>query len=1352
MSTLLAIGVANALCAAVLAIPALLASRYARRPALAHALWLLVLIKLITPPIVRPALPWLPAEGAPAPAPREQARPALTHTGGDLSLASLLDEPDRSAQTHFSAPTKIEDLAKAAGPAAPALPAPAAPDRIEPVSAGPDSHPASTPDASTTDSHTVAEAAEAADDRPAGAGGPPGLVFFLGCVWLLGAAACLAHTLFYAIRFQRLLRHARPAPEYLQAQARELARRMGLSRCPGVWLLPGSLPPLVWSLGRARILFPLGLLERLDREERASLLAHELGHVVRLDHWVRWLELVVLSLYWWYPLAWWARRQMQDREEECCDAHAAAAIDARTYATAILTAVDFLAELRPALPAVVSPLAGVASLRQRLTLIMVGGTPRRLSAPTRLAVLALSAAVLPLLPILTPALPELASSAAESDVKKKPAAEPEKPVEDGREPTDFERSAIDLVGGPDEVYSVALSPDGRYAAAGSGHVSRPGEVELYDVRSRKLLWKMHEARGVMSVHFAPDSKHLAWSGWDGIARVADVTTRKQAYVLPYAGNNRLALSGDGRWLATAGENRSLRLFHAADGKLVHLFRGELPHFYCVGFSHDSRYLAAGGTRFQGAATHFALLFDVRTHRQVAKLDGHTNSVINVAFAPRDEVIATSSADNTVRIWDAKTYKLLHTLTGHNDRVKGLAFSSDGKTLATGSGDRTIRLWNYRTGEQLAELEGHPAAVGEIAFSPDGNLLVSGGAQHSLKLWDIKARKELATLRENPEPAEGSNPLVMAVSPDGKTVATGRENGEVALLDAVSGDVLRTIKASDDAITTLVYSRDGTRLASSGPDTLIKLWDPVSGKEVLTLRGHDSWVYALAFSSDGKTLASGDYNKTIRLWRLAGGPPVKLTGHKASVRTLAFSPDGTLLASGSSDKMVRLWDLKTSTCKEVIKGHEGIVRVVAFAPDGRTLATAGEDGFLYLLDPATAKERFKVKAHATEVLSMAYSPAGGLLVTGAGAAGGQLRFWDPATGKMRSERYAHGEGVQGIAFGRGGRQLFSLGVGRSLKRWQAVVSPLRYFEGHTGPVNSLAVAPDGKRVLSCGSWPQGDSTLRLWDLDTGKAVRTFAGNGTARLQCAAFSPDGKFAFAGGSDGRIWQWDADNGKLLHQITGHKDAVAGLSFSPDGMKMISASHDKTLRLWSVADGETERIFTGHTDWARRAVFLPDGKRLLSGGRDRMLRLWDVESGKLLKSIPHEGAWVESIALTRDGKRCLSGGGDLMYLWDLEKGKVLRAFAGHAFGVTCVALTRDDRQALSCSYDGSIRLWDIESGSEVQRFGPHNNWVWSVALTPDGKRFVTAGGGNQENGAYVPGTDFALRLWEMPRRSAGR
>jgi WD40 repeat protein/beta-lactamase regulating signal transducer with metallopeptidase domain len=1343
MSTLLAIGLANAACAAVLAIPALLASRYGRRPALAHALWLLVLVKLITPPLVRPSLPWLPVEQEPAAmAPREQPSRA----------------PAAVAEAQPAEPLPAVVLGLAAGELAlrdrqevapkdvsPPPPAPSQPARERPAqAAGAALPPLAEASAPAVEREAVAPVADAAES-PVGA---HDLVFFLTAVWLLGGAACLARTLFYTARFQHLLRHARVAPEHLQQQARDLARRMGLGRCPEVWLLPGALPPLVWSAGRARILFPAGLLERLDRDERASLIAHELGHVVRLDHWVRWLELVVLALYWWYPLAWYARRQMQEREEECCDAHAAAACDARTYAGAILTTLDFLAELRPALPAVVSPLAGVASIRQRLTLIMTGGTPRRLSGPARLGVLALFVGVLPL-PVLTPALAE--KKARSTEAEKPAAAPPAAPADEAPEPTEYDGSGINLVGASDEVFSVDVSPDGRFLAAGSGNVSRPGEVEIYDVRSRKLVAKAPEMRGVASVRFAPDSKRLSWSGWDGIARLADLTLRKPAFSVRLQGNHRVALSRDGKWLAAAGENRGLRLLRASDGKLTHLFRAELPHFYCIEFSHDSRFLAAGGSRYQGrTASHFALVFDVLEHKQVAKLEGHTGSILNVAFGPRDEVLATSGADNVVRLWDAKSWKLRAQLNGHTGAVKGLAFSPDGKTLATGSVDKTIRLWNVITGEALGQLEGHPGAVREIAFSGDGKLLVSGGAQHSLRLWDVEGMKELATLREAPDPAEdgGNAPLVMALAPSGKWLATGGENGEVVLRDPATGEVVRKVKCSDDAVTTLAFSPDGKTLAASGPDGLVKLLDPATGKELKSLKGEDpSWIYSLAFAPDGKAIAAGSYDKTVHVWPLAGGAARKLTGHKANVRAVAFSPDGSLLASGSSDRTVRLWDLKTFTSKQVLKGHEGSVRGVRFAPDGRTLASVGEDGFLFLWDPDTGKERLKVKAHDGETLSLAWSPAGRSIVTGGG--NGRLRFWDPVTGKMRSERYAHAEGVTDVAFGPGARQLFSLGAGRWLTRWQSVVSPVRTFEGHTGPVNTVSLSRDGKRLLSCGSWPEGDKTLRLWDVATGKELRTFTAPGNPQFQSNAFSPDGKHAFAGGEDGRIWEWDLDTGKLLREIKGHKGAVACLTFSPDGKKLATASHDNTVRLWDVATGETERVFTGHTSWARRVAFLPDGKRLLSGGRDKMLRLWDIASGDLLRSINHRDAWVESIVPTRDGKQVLTCGGDDVLLWDLEKGEVLRTFVGHAFGVTCVILTRDERQALSCSYDGSVRLWDVASGAEVQRFTSHRSFVWSVALTPDGRHFLSGGGGtSQGNGTFAPGTDFAVRLWQMPGR----
>jgi beta-lactamase regulating signal transducer with metallopeptidase domain len=224
-----------------------------------------------------------------------------------------------------------------------------------------------------------------------------GVAALLGALWLVGTAVWLACAGRRVVRFHRLLRHARPAPEELQGLTRRLAARMGLARCPPVRLLPGPLPLLVWAVGRPCIYFPAGLLERLDEDERASLLTHELAHIRRGDHWVRWLEVLVLALYWWYPLAWWIRKEMQAREEECCDAWVVAESDPRVYAGAILTAVDFLAEVCLPLPAAASGLGGLEILKRRLTLILTGRTPKGLSGLGLAAVLALFAA-LPLAP------------------------------------------------------------------------------------------------------------------------------------------------------------------------------------------------------------------------------------------------------------------------------------------------------------------------------------------------------------------------------------------------------------------------------------------------------------------------------------------------------------------------------------------------------------------------------------------------------------------------------------------------------------------------------------------------------------------------------------------------------------------------------------------------------------------------------------------------------------------------------------------------------------------------------------------------------------------------------------------
>lgn len=222
----------------------------------------------------------------------------------------------------------------------------------------------------------------------------------LGLVWALGTICCAGSALLQIFRFRKLLSRAVAAPPELQRQTEHLARGMGLSRCPGLLLLPGRFSPFLWALGRAHLLLPLQLLDRLDRDQTESLIVHELAHLRRRDHWVRALELVVIALFWWHPVVWWARARLQEAEEQCCDAWVVSLMPsaAGNYALALVETLDFLSGSAAPLPIGASGLGSVPLLKRRVTMIMAGKTARALTGWGAVGLFCLGFLLLPLIP------------------------------------------------------------------------------------------------------------------------------------------------------------------------------------------------------------------------------------------------------------------------------------------------------------------------------------------------------------------------------------------------------------------------------------------------------------------------------------------------------------------------------------------------------------------------------------------------------------------------------------------------------------------------------------------------------------------------------------------------------------------------------------------------------------------------------------------------------------------------------------------------------------------------------------------------------------------------------------------
>lgn len=293
-------------------------------------------------------------------------------------------------------------------------------------------------------------------------------------------------------------------------------------------------------------------------------------------------------------------------------------------------------------------------------------------------------------------------------------------------------------------------------------------------------------------------------------------------------------------------------------------------------------------------------------------------------------------------------------------------------------------------------------------------------------------------------------------------------------------------------------------------------------------------------------------------------------------------------------------------------------------------------------------------------------------------------------------------------------------------------------GHLADVESVAFSPDGKYALS-GSY---DHSVRLWDVETGREVRTFKGH-TIGLKSVAFSPDGRRALSSDSKGAVKLWDIATGEKITDLISHTASVNAVAFSPDGRRVLLGTYDGIMRegrgamkLLDVATKKQIKVFTGSTmDEVCSVAFSPDGKYALSGSSKDGVRLWDVATGKLIRDFGGFARLADQLAFSPDGKYILHkvSGSNSLRLSDTESGREIKTFDTYSQGAASVAISRDGKYVLSGNSDGSLSLFDTMTGRRIRSFTGHSEPVVSVAISPDG-RYALSGS-----------DDDTLKLWDM-------
>lgn len=603
------------------------------------------------------------------------------------------------------------------------------------------------------------------------------------------------------------------------------------------------------------------------------------------------------------------------------------------------------------------------------------------------------------------------------------------------------------------------------------------------------------------------------------------------------------------------------------------------------------------------------------------------------------------------------------LTGGD--VLALAFAADG-TLLSVEEPGVVRSWNLSTQQQTGffDLE-DPATL--WALNPAAAVAVAGSDE--LQAWDLKTGNLVAGW------PQASWVSAVSMSPDGKIIATGHDDGFIRLWDLTRGRIAE-LRAHHQAVSALAFARDGRKLASSSEDKAIHLWNLDTEKPFGSLLGHTDRMPALAWHPDGKRFLSAGWDTTARVWDLANCEPIiLLNAHAGQVLTFALSPDGALLACADSANAVHIWDLTSYRVVQTLRSQGGEIRTLAWTPDGKRLAGGGSDRFIHLWDvrQGTALDQPAAAQGSRTNLSVL---AGGKQIASL-TAGAELRVWDTVTTQPTLQLDKAGA-LRAFATSPNGKRIAASRVlpgepeswhearrGRleppaeMLGIWNAETGKLeRFLEGPQPPLTALAFAPDSNRLASGGSM---SDDVWVWNAADGSPVLLIPdAAGGCSVEALAWHPAGKllavsgidYMATGGSDGKTGIWNVEGRHPIGWIPGGGTAVA---YHPRGHHLAIASLVQTVRVWDVSGKEPKPGFelVGHLDVVTCVAYSPEGRLLATGGDDHTVRLWDADTGLQVGQADLD-TQVRALAFAPDGKTLFAGNGNTS-CYMLDVGKIL-------------------------------------------------------------------------------------------------